>query len=836
MEMLTLLKEFIEETKLVYWTADQEVQELQQKQKDYNGYKNASYSLYKGENEHNSHIFEELYDYFKRIPTQEELQELYKKQLDNNDIEKHKHITNIYKIRASKGTKVKNTIAFILNSNKSHRVNIIDKLDKQGNKILNKDDEPIKEVQEIYYNSIKFVGLKKYNQNDKIKYNILYRLLVFLEKRGYKPKLKHIDIAKDILVHKDDFYISAPYDKNHRLYSSYIELQEIYKLYKSINKDIKFNVLHNKNYIREMALKSNIVLLEKTDLLNKLEVFESYRIEIHKQYKELIQKVRKSHIEPKVFIESLEQEFIQEENKIPNIKKSEFLYYKLGLEHKEIKEIREIFSSKYLESHINFKRYELIIFIIQEYSKEKLEELYNQPLLSIKLQELIGNSLILLLKEKANNLKYKTSVQKSYYYNKSKKENLPHKDNYIMRFEVQLKIDDKLDIKEQISKRLSKYRIITIDKEDYKSINNRYLNYRLEILKNKHIGSSHSKIIPPRKKVKTKNNTLTLNQHRYGNILYQEDFSLLKEHNIKYKLHSINLSEIDYILDMFIKPKYTSTEDLELLEEFGLDKAQEILLKQEQKDKNILKAIELNNKYWLNSEKEAENTKTQESEKESEKQKTGIYLKPKTYLPLKVHRQDLTIKRILEHYNIKDNQIFKIEIEDIINLLKDYSKLKNRKYSIETINKHIERLKRSYLMTLKERSKKSKVQKLKRVRRKEYEIQHYKFKAVIKLRLHNITFQKKMYDCINLLKDFYIEHEDKSIAQYESINTFIIDNYNSSYSADEILHQIYEPLEELYDTITIHENMNKYFKKEEIMTQVEIDKQNLESLKSITLR
>ncbi|MEA2017486.1 MAG: hypothetical protein U9N59_03465, partial [Campylobacterota bacterium] len=434
----------------------------------------------------------------------------------------------------------------------------------------------------------------------------------------------------------------------------------------------------------------------------------------------------------------------------------------------------------------NKNKNELLLRILSEYQKKELFDT------KINIKEFIKEIIQLLKEEKAIELKYKNNKQRAYYYNKTKKESLKHNsDINVMRFEVSLNINDKEDIKKQIIRKISKYRIIHIDKDELDKISNKKVKYRLKLLKNKDI--KNKTIIPPRKKTKSSSNKeryieLNRDQHNYGNIIYNSDIDMLNKLNIKYNLVTINIKPIEYILNYFDnKLEYINKEDEELSQIWG-----KTIVKQ---DEEIIQAIKDNNRYWLGDKKEIQNSEFQNSEKiESMKPPTMKATGGRIgFIEWHEHYSYKTIIKILEYYNYNPKEYNNLLVKDLLEYLYKYLKEQDKQVSDSTIIKWIRKLNNMIEKRIITHSRN--IYKLKKHRKdpETYIITSTKNKTTIKLYGHNIIIQNNMFFFLNNLKNFYITEETGEQNQYESLYSFIYNKYNSIYAHEEMINIIFEP-------------------------------------------
>ncbi|MEA2017487.1 MAG: hypothetical protein U9N59_03470, partial [Campylobacterota bacterium] len=276
-----MLNKFIEDTDLIYLDKNEykgnikEVGQAKQTKEDQK-------KLYNRISKHNSSSD----DYF----TNEEIKWFYNTShqtinKEYKNVKAERNYTDIYKL---KKVGARNHIAFVLNTSIKYVEIETSYTDKNDKVHLYKVNE-----QKIY-NSVKIIGMKKYSKKDTLLYNVLYRLLKYIKtytihtnkdylSDKFTLKLKNIDIARDTVIHKDDYLIAAPFNKNPYTYSSSIELQELYKLLKDTNTNKNLDLIHARDYIKKIAYRSDMVLLEKTDLIDKMNILNNYMINLHNQ-------------------------------------------------------------------------------------------------------------------------------------------------------------------------------------------------------------------------------------------------------------------------------------------------------------------------------------------------------------------------------------------------------------------------------------------------------------------------------------------------------------------------------------------------------------------------
>jgi len=665
-------------------------------------------------------------------------------------------------------------------------------IEKQITSILRKIKEE-NVIEEIKREEILFDNIRKFKFIDKTDTIDLTPIELQLNKKNEVEKIEKVEKVEKIKSRENILYIQELIEKN-----------EVIKIEKAISVDIENNELIISNIIR---LKYNELEKLRKELYKKYKDNNAVDIVIEKYRDRANYHIKDVNREIDYFIQDIIELFnnrknltINEFNRYWNILIKELTEDLVTIPIEIIKKVtlnpivniieciklRNKIKKKKIDKNKKNKN-ELLLRILSEYQKRELFDT------KINIKEFIKEIVQLLKEEKAIELKYKNNKQRAYYYNKTAKESLKHNSNVnIMRFEVSLNIDNKEDLKKQIIRKISRYRMIYIDKIELDKIKSKKVKYRLNLLKNKDIKDKN--IIPPRKKVKSSSNKeryidLKNEQLRYGNIIYDSDIEMLDKLDINYRYITLNIKPIEYILDFFgNKLDYISKEDAYLLEEWGNK-----IVKQ---DEQIIQAIKESNRYWLgNSEKVQKKIRKTELIKPFAKRAPGSQL---GYVEWYEHYSYKTIIKILKYYNYKDEDIKNIETKEIIEILYKYLKEDIKQVSDSTIIKWIRKLK--YMIENRIITHSKNIYKLKNHRKdsETYIITSTKNKTTIKLYGHNIIMQNNMFFFLNNLKNFYITEETGEQNQYESLFKFIHDNYNSIYSKEEMINIIFEPLYRLY--------------------------------------
>jgi len=224
-------------------------------------------------------------------------------------------------------------------------ISLIDKKNLSGD-VLHYVEHVWKNIP-IYYFSIKFTGLRKYDNFDKQRIYILKKLIEYFNNNNINVDIKHIDIAYDVKMPSNYKFIAAPIDKNPNNYMTNTEILELNDYFKKINNSDEYNLLFNKNLIKDLANKSTLVPLEYHPIYKQLKQLDRYkqRVElsidefmkifiknkknvmrlfdtISPEYKKALEEYKS--LETKLDIESnpIELEFQENYNKTDNKKKS----------------------------------------------------------------------------------------------------------------------------------------------------------------------------------------------------------------------------------------------------------------------------------------------------------------------------------------------------------------------------------------------------------------------------------------------------------------------------------------------------------------------------------
>lgn len=502
----------------------------------------------------------------------------------------------------------------------------------------------------IYYFSIKFSGLRKYDDFDKQRIYILKKLIEYFNNNNINIDIKHIDIAYDVKIPSNYKFIAAPIDKNPNNYMTNREILELNDYFKKINNSDEYNLLFNKNLIKDLANKSTLVPLEYHPIYKQLKQLDKYKQKVElsinefmnlfvknknnvmrlfdtisPKYKKALEEYRALQTRLDIEINSLElpennikinnsNKSIEEERiKFINVLKDIIIKTKKS---KSIKEVRidfiNLLKNKLIKEKIDIdffnsiedksiikgrkirrsiKQYEIdlqnknksikthkekpineyglimqslqnnldIIFEKEKRIKtnsnysyykesEKLIENTNDFFIKIietiyqvlKYKGILGKcysnnttayieiiSIIDIIKQVMidnyiNNIKFRKPKSRSYYYNKSKKENITLKDEVIMRFEVSFNLACLYGeratrvsyerIKEHIDTTMKSYKVLIINDENITDVETKKI-----------IDSLYQKktpIIPFEKKKKKKYNK--------NNILFDIYYSIEK--------------------------------------------------------------------------------------------------------------------------------------------------------------------------------------------------------------------------------------------------------------------------------------------------------------------